>query len=191
MAVKAHWFTQGAPYGTQHLQSRVYHPASGRCGASGARIALSTVALEGLEDGLVIPSRICWRGRVGQGSASAISVYLGLLGFVASGCGQTHRVNQLIGELKDRDANRKVRDDAAEALVRIGPPAVKPLIAVLKDQRGDVRSTASQARSKAAQALGEINDRRAVEPLTAALNDPDLDVQRNVAAALFVLGAAR
>lgn len=54
--------------------------------------------------------------------------------------------------------------DAREALAKIGKPAVEPLIQSLEDH-------ATWARFSAAIALGEIGDKRAVEPLTQLLNN--------------------
>ena len=64
-----------------------------------------------------------------------------------------------------------------EISTRIGKPAVKPLIADLKDNDPFVRSNAVQA-------LGVIKDSRAVEPLIAALNDKDPLIQRQAVKAL-------
>lgn len=61
-----------------------------------------------------------------------------------------------------RDA--AVREEATAALVQIGAPAVAPLITALKDMDLDKRK-------RAAAILGEIGDTRAVGPLTAALQD--------------------
>ncbi|MDP3012079.1 MAG: HEAT repeat domain-containing protein, partial [Candidatus Hydromicrobium sp.] len=70
-----------------------------------------------------------------------------------------------------------VRREAAEALSKIGLPAVEPLIAALKDNDWDVRKVAAEA-------LGEIGDSLAVESLIAALKDKDRDVHYNAAVAL-------
>ena len=68
-----------------------------------------------------------------------------------------------------------VRENAVGALGKIGAPAVAPLIAALKDEDTNVRRNAADA-------LGEVNDVRAVEPLIEALKDPN--VRRNAADAL-------
>ena len=91
----------------------------------------------------------------------------------------------------------KVCDAAAKALVRIGEPAVERLIALLKSAPPDIRETATKvlvkiggpsvaplieavrhagvdARKAAAEALGGIHDLRAVEPLVAAAQDPEV-----------------
>ena len=59
-----------------------------------------------------------------------------------------------------------------EALVGIGTPAVEPLIATLKDRDPNVRQ-------QAADALGEIKDPRALEPLIAARQDGFLYTRRS------------
>jgi HEAT repeat protein len=64
-----------------------------------------------------------------------------------------------------------------EISTRIGKPAVKPLIADLKDNDPLVRSNAVKA-------LGVIKDSRAVEPLIAVLNDKDPLIQRQAVKAL-------
>ena len=64
-----------------------------------------------------------------------------------------------------------------EISTRIGKPAVKPLIADLKDNDPLVRSNAVQA-------LGAIKDPRAVEPLIAVLNDKDPLIQRQAVKAV-------
>lgn len=65
-----------------------------------------------------------------------------------------------------------------QAVVRLGSACVEPLIAVLQNVQ-DVSK-----RTNAAQALGEIKDRRAVEPLVAALRDPVIRVRGSAARAL-------
>jgi HEAT repeat protein len=77
-----------------------------------------------------------------------------------------------------------VRYAAAEALVKIGAPAMEPLIAALKDKD----SKDSDVRQAAAEALGEIKDPRAVEPLIAALKDEVSNVREAAAQALDHLG---
>jgi HEAT repeat protein len=53
-------------------------------------------------------------------------------------------VNGLIKALRYRK-DKGVRQAAAEALVKIGAPAVEPLIAALKDQKTCARADAAQA----------------------------------------------
>ena len=64
-----------------------------------------------------------------------------------------------------------------EITTKIGKPAVKPLIADLRDNDPLVRS-------QAVQALGVIEDPRAVEPLIVVLNDKDPLIQRQAIKAL-------
>jgi HEAT repeat protein len=64
-----------------------------------------------------------------------------------------------------------------ELAVKIGKPAVRPLIYELKDHDSLVRSNAVKA-------LGAIQDPRAVEPLIKVLNDKDPLIQRQAAQAL-------
>jgi HEAT repeat protein len=61
---------------------------------------------------------------------------------------------------------------AAEALGKIGSPAVEPLIAALSDDRLSVRTYSIKA-------LGIIKDTRALEPLINALDDKEELVQRS------------
>jgi len=69
------------------------------------------------------------------------------------------------------------RNLAAEALRSIGEPAVKPLLAALKDENAWVRANAARA-------LGWARDPRAVQPLITALNDQQAAVGRIAAEAL-------
>jgi len=119
-------------------------------------------------------------------------------------------VDPLIAVLKDE----KCGLTAANALAKIGQPAVTPLNAALKDSSPVARRNAAIAlgkikdssavkplitalndenpivRRNAAKALGEIQDVRAVEPLTAALNDNSPVVRRNAALALKGMGSS-
>ena len=74
-------------------------------------------------------------------------------------------VPALAAALKEEDI--EMRRKAAEALGRIGQPALEALIVALRDQAPKVRQTAAIG-------LGQIKDDRVVEPLIAALQDPDL-----------------
>ena len=76
-----------------------------------------------------------------------------------------------------------VRWKAAEALARIGGPAVEPLVSALGHSDEDVRW-------KAAIALGEIGDVRAIPPLVALLEDQDRFVQSRAAYSLGQFGNA-
>lgn len=89
-------------------------------------------------------------------------------------------VESLITALKN-DELSGVRWKAAEALSKIGAPAVDALIEALRHHDDDVRW-------KAAIALGEIGDPRAVEPLVTLLFDDDRFVKSHAALALGAIG---
>jgi len=96
--------------------------------------------------------------------------------------GDPRAVEPLIAALKN-DEFSGVRWIAAEALCKLGAPAVDPLIGALQHHNDDVRW-------KAAVALGEIGDPRAVEPLIALLCDEDRFVKGRAAHALGLIGEA-
>src|SRR4030042_3481139 len=96
--------------------------------------------------------------------------------------GDPRAVEPLIEALKN-DEFSGVRWIAAEALSKLGAPAVAPLIGALQHHNDDVRW-------KAAIALGEIGDPRAVEPLIALLCDEDRYVKGRAAHALGLIGEA-
>jgi len=73
-----------------------------------------------------------------------------------------------------------VRDAAAEALVKIGSPAVDPLIKALGDKDWNVHYLAAKA-------LVELKDPRAVDSFIKALEDKDYRVRDTVAKALVEL----
>lgn len=121
------------------------------------------------------------------------------------------KIASLIGDFNHGFSRR---DNAIEALVEIGEPAVEPLIQALNNESWVVREAATEAlgkigderaveplikvlddedettfvREAAAEALGEIGDERAIEPLAHALTD--IDVLKNAAVALDKLGWA-
>ncbi len=82
-------------------------------------------------------------------------------------------VEPLIAALGDKGCGHT----AANALAKIGKPAVETLIVALKNENPFVRRNAAEA-------LGEIKDASAVKPLIDALKDNDLIVRRNAAKAL-------
>lgn len=94
--------------------------------------------------------------------------------------GDETAVSPLITALK-RDEFSGVRWKAAEALSKIGNPAVEQLIATLRFPDDDVRW-------KAAIALGEIGNPDSVGPLIALLEDEDRFVRSRVAHALSMIG---
>jgi HEAT repeat protein len=81
----------------------------------------------------------------------------------------------------DADPLRPLVAKTLDALVKIGPPAVEPLIGVLKDENAHVRSFAAEG-------LGELGDKRSVQPLVALLKDEDEEVRRSATKALSKLG---
>ncbi|NIM89598.1 MAG: hypothetical protein GTO17_01465 [Candidatus Aminicenantes bacterium] len=85
----------------------------------------------------------------------------------------SREIKQLIASLKDERQGTNV----ADALVKIGKPAVKPLIAALEDKNREVQKNAARA-------LGEIKDRRAVKPLIAVLDEEDRVFRKIVVEAL-------
>jgi HEAT repeat protein len=103
--------------------------------------------------------------------------------------GDANAVESFIAVYKDSF----VSGSATETLVKIGKPAVEPLIAALKDEDIFVRR-------RAAEILGKIGDTRAVEPLIVALKDEvdanplfreDIAFRQDVAEALGNMGDAR
>ena len=84
-----------------------------------------------------------------------------------------NRVSFLMKQL----GNPEVRSSAYRELIKIGEPAVEPLIRALGDRKWVVRAYAAEA-------LGKIGDERAVEPLIAALRDNDATVRSIAAKAL-------
>ena len=107
--------------------------------------------------------------------AVSLLMYCCVIALMPAGFGQTDRVSQLIGQLKN--PNPDLEKKAADDLVKIGAPAVLPLIAALID--ADHRISQNAAR-----VLGEIKDPRAVGPLIAALKGTDADVWDAAAKAL-------
>ena len=94
--------------------------------------------------------------------------------------GDSGAVEPLITALKN-DEYSGVRWKAAEALSKIGAPAVEALIGALRHHDDDVRW-------KAAIALGEIGDPRAIDPLIMLLCDEDRFVKSHAALALGAMG---
>ena len=84
-------------------------------------------------------------------------------------------VDLLIKALQDDDWN--IRFGAKLALVEIGEPSVRSLIEALKKKD-------SRVQANAADALGKINDAKAVDPLIQALRDESRKVRFNAAIAL-------
>lgn len=100
-------------------------------------------------------------------------------------------VEPLIGTLSDAD--RGVRVAAAKALERIGGPASGRALAEYRidDAIWALSHGWVGLRVEAARTLGELRDRRAVEPLIAALEVVDWDSRHAAAEALGQIGDAR
>ena len=75
------------------------------------------------------------------------------------------------------DDQNQVRYSVGRALVKLGKPAVDPLIDALKVNQAIVREIAATA-------LGEINDTKANGPLIQALGDENGDVRASAALSL-------
>jgi HEAT repeat protein len=93
--------------------------------------------------------------------AAILLLILTSLCLLLVGCSKERRAERLAAKLGDPFGFAEVDD-----LVKIGPPAVEPLIAALKDEN-------MEARRYAAEALGRIGDARAIDPLIAALEYDD------------------
>ncbi len=93
-------------------------------------------------------------------------------------------VGPLIEALRLKTRLGGVEGSAAEALAKIGEPAVEPLIAVLKDSDDNVRTWAIIS-------LGDIGDTRAVEPLIHALKDSNKKVRSFATKALKKIGGEK
>jgi len=94
--------------------------------------------------------------------------------------GDDRAVEPLLAALKN-DETCGVRWKAAEALSKLGTPAVAGLIGALQHEDDDVRW-------KAAIALGEIGDPQAISPLINVLSDNDRFVRSRSAFALSMIG---
>jgi HEAT repeat protein len=95
----------------------------------------------------------------------------------------------LIGMLRDRESASlqyykknfeavAIDKELKKTLIKIGKPAVDPLISALKDENGVVRKNAADT-------LGEIRDSRALDPLISALKDRKSSVQVSAKEAIF------
>jgi HEAT repeat protein len=88
-------------------------------------------------------------------------------------------VKGLINALKDEDSS--IRWGAAEALGKIGEPAVTPLIQAFKDKDW-------HGRAEAVAALGYTRNARAIEPLIQAFKDESVAVRYAASKALVNIG---
>lgn len=96
--------------------------------------------------------------------------------------GDPSAVPHLVAALEDSDWD--TRRSVAKALVAIGEPAVEALV-------GALGSADVNGRRLAAQVLGQVGVVEVLDPLLAALHDPDLEVQIQAATALGLLGDGR
>src|SRR5271157_5126657 len=101
-----------------------------------------------------------------------------VLAIVGAGCGPTYRSNRLISKLQDKDP--KVRDDAAGGLVKLGAPAVDPLIRALNSPDGNLRTRVSDVLVK----IGEP----AVDPLIDAFTNSDGEMRPRLSEVLTRIG---
>jgi HEAT repeat protein len=108
-----------------------------------------------------------------------IVVVASLLISVAYGCTQADHINNLIQKLEDK--NTISRQAAADELVKIGVPAVDPLVAILKNKDNGIRNTASDALAR----IGSPS----VNPLITALYDTDNNTRQAAAESLAKIGA--
>jgi len=115
-----------------------------------------------------------------QGWAGYICFILLIIG-LAAGCqkNQEDEINTQIEKL--HSSSRDVRDAAIDALVKIGAPAVDPLITSLKTNNQDIQASAARA-------LGKIGDKRAIRPLINLLTKSfDIDLMFETVVALSSL----
>jgi HEAT repeat protein len=89
-------------------------------------------------------------------------------------------LNPLIAQLRNDEFN----EDATEALVELGKPAVDKLVVALKDKDENTRK-------QAVIALGRIKDPEALDPLIEMLQDKDWFTRLTAAAALEKVGDER
>ncbi|MHC4560101.1 MAG: HEAT repeat domain-containing protein, partial [Planctomycetota bacterium] len=103
------------------------------------------------------------------------------------------RIDELIKQLGSR--NGSTLSSAVNSLVRIGKPAVQPLIKALGDQDAQVQARFSHERvvlhSWIIVILGQIGDAQAVPRLIKALGDRDQQVRTHAAKALGKIGDPR
>lgn len=83
----------------------------------------------------------------------------------------------LLSLIAESDSNRMLFDRIRGVFVRIGDPAVAPLVALLSD-------TDAGNRRAAAEILGYIKNPSGFRPIIPLLNDPDIQVQEEAAKAL-------
>jgi len=89
-------------------------------------------------------------------------------------------LDPLVAQLR----NDEFYEDATEALVDLGPPAVPRLVEALRDKDENIRK-------QAVIALGRIQDSSAIDPLIEKLSDKDWFTRLTAAAALEKIGDER
>ncbi len=96
-----------------------------------------------------------------------------------------NNMSQDVGSLIDvlKDSRWRIREDAVEALIKIGEPAVIPLICTLETQFSN--------RYDVVRVLGKIGDFRAVELLIDALDTPNHFLTQEAAIGLGTIGDTR
>jgi len=116
-----------------------------------------------------------------QGDDKAVDL---LVGALARKDGVARSAARELGKMRNERAipplvallgDPEVSQAAAEALLAFGPSAVGPLLEVLKSGNGD-------ARARAVFVLGELRDKRAVEPLIEVMQTDDVYAVRTSAA---------
>jgi HEAT repeat protein len=82
-------------------------------------------------------------------------------------------------ELNDRMHRMRQKEisKALEALAAVGPAAIDPLLALLKDQKPGVRAAAAQG-------LGKLGDKRAIAALQTTQHDPSQQVRHSATEAI-------
>jgi HEAT repeat protein len=95
--------------------------------------------------------------------------------------GYREAVQPLIALIRQGESDDSLGSAAGTSLMRLGRPAVLPLIELLREEDAWVRRMAVSV-------LGGIRDQRAIEPLAPLLQDPDLWVRRNTVEALEDIG---
>jgi HEAT repeat protein len=123
-------------------------------------------------------SAILELGRLGNDKAVEL-----LIGALARKDGVSRSAARELGRIRDERAipaligllgEASINQAAAEALLSFGEKAVEPLMEVLKTGNGD-------ARQSAAFALGELRDKRAVEPLILVVQTDEVYAVRTTA----------